>query len=79
MYPLVASTSTPFNASFSLHSNTHTQNHRSPSSASLPTQQASSLGSRSPGLSQGVRLKASQPLPDQDCYYRVSFVNVVPI
>lgn len=56
-----------------------TRNHQSPSSASLPTQQASSLGSRSPGLSQGVRLKARQPLPDHGCYYRVSFVSVVSI
>lgn len=60
------------------HTHTHKVHHH-PTLACLPTQQASSMGSQSPGLSQGVGLRVRQPLPCLDCYYRGSSVNVVSI
>lgn len=59
--------------------NMQTQHHYYPILASLSTQQASSMGSRCPGLSQGVGLRVGQPLPCQDCYYRGSSVTIISI
>lgn len=61
-------------------SSTFTKTHRDeqqPNGAVLPTQQASSVGSRVSGLSQGVGLRLRQPLPCPHCYCTGSSVHIV--
>lgn len=61
-------------------SSTLTKTHRDeqePIGAVLPTQQVSSVGSRVPGLSQGVGLRLRQPLPCPHCYCTGSSVHIV--
>lgn len=79
-------TLSPANPSFSTHtkhllcSSTFTKTHRDeqqPNGAVLPTQQASSVGSWVPGLSQGVGLRLRQPLPCPHCYCTGSSVHIV--
>lgn len=62
-------------------STTLTKTHRDeqePTGAVLPTQRVSSVGSRVPGLSQGVGLRLRQPLPCPHCYCTGSSVHIVP-